>query len=64
MQMTGKPLEGIRNLLVGLKPKPPEGIHVCQRCGHRWQGRIRGQPIRCPRCSSPIWMKERNVQAI
>jgi len=31
---------------------------MCKRCGHRWQPRVLN-PVRCPKCQSPYWYKDR-----
>jgi len=31
----------------------------CKRCGHVWIQRILTKPIRCPRCKTHLWDKER-----
>lgn len=31
---------------------------TCKRCGHAWQPR-KENILRCPRCKSPYWDKER-----
>ena len=31
----------------------------CRRCGHEWILRRMAEPVRCPKCGSPYWMKER-----
>jgi len=36
-------------------------IHKCLRCGHEWASK-NPHPIRCPKCKSPYWFKERRVR--
>ncbi len=33
--------------------------YYCKRCKHEWIPRKEITPIRCPRCKSPYWNKER-----
>lgn len=30
----------------------------CKRCGHEWKNRVL-EPVRCPKCQSPYWDRER-----
>jgi len=32
---------------------------LCRRCGHEWVRRMEKLPIRCPKCTSQAWQKER-----
>lgn len=34
----------------------------CLRCGHGWEARVEN-PVRCPRCQSPYWGRERGARA-
>jgi len=27
----------------------------CEKCGHEWVKRKKGEPIVCPKCKSPYW---------
>lgn len=53
--------------------------HTCKRCGHQWTARrpryieshadnadmpIELAPVRCPRCQSPYWQRERTVRKV
>jgi predicted Zn-ribbon and HTH transcriptional regulator len=31
----------------------------CERCGHEWRPRNKGEPAVCPKCKSPYWNKPR-----
>jgi len=31
----------------------------CKRCGHIWFPRSEDAPLRCPRCGSPYWDREK-----
>ena len=35
-----------------------EGFN-CERCGHEWIPRSKGEPLVCPECKSPYWNKPR-----
>jgi hypothetical protein len=32
---------------------------TCLRCDHRWWPRSPQSPVRCPKCTSPYWNRER-----
>jgi len=34
-------------------------VHKCLRCGYEWASRNL-RPIRCAKCKTPYWDKERN----
>jgi hypothetical protein len=42
-------------------PGENEALHglTCLRCDHRWWPRSPKQPVRCPKCTSPYWNRER-----
>ena len=27
----------------------------CKKCGHKWLGRLKRDPVQCPRCKRPDW---------
>lgn len=31
----------------------------CKRCGHEWIRRMEKLPVKCPRCASPYWNKDK-----
>ncbi len=31
----------------------------CKRCYHVWVRRVEHLPLKCPKCNSPYWNKER-----
>lgn len=33
--------------------------YQCERCGHKWVPRNKGEPAVCPECKSPYWNKPR-----
>jgi predicted Zn-ribbon and HTH transcriptional regulator len=33
--------------------------YKCERCGHEWIPRSKGEPAVCPECKSPYWNKPR-----
>lgn len=35
------------------------GWNQCERCGHRWEGRLEKRPVQCPKCKSPYWYRKR-----
>src|SRR5580693_1396137 len=34
-------------------------VWQCKRCNSEWAGRGEGKPVRCARCGSPYWDRER-----
>lgn len=34
---------------------------TCKRCNHVWVSRVEHEPVRCPKCQSPYWARERKV---
>jgi DNA-directed RNA polymerase subunit RPC12/RpoP len=35
-------------------------VNTCSRCGHEWpQRKTDGKPIRCAKCRSPYWDKDK-----
>ena len=41
------------------KPQKPMAIYECKRCGEPWCFHGTGRPIRCGKCKSPYWDRER-----
>lgn len=39
-------------------------IHQCKRCPHEWAQRGETRPMRCPKCGSPYWDKERGQKPL
>lgn len=39
-------------------------IKHCKACGEEWCFRGVGRPIRCGKCKSPYWDKDRKIAAI
>ena len=37
-------------------------IWGCKRCGEEWAGRFLVKPMRCAKCGSPYWDRERGVK--
>lgn len=37
-------------------------ILVCTRCGHTWTARSKELPLRCAKCKSPYWNRERGAK--
>ena len=31
----------------------------CKRCEHKWIPRKEGTPLRCPKCGSPYWNRDK-----
>lgn len=36
---------------------------VCKRCNHVWISRVEHEPVRCPKCQSPYWSRERVIKS-
>ena len=34
---------------------------TCMRCGHSWHPKMNRRPIRCAKCKSPYWEREREL---
>ena len=34
-------------------------INKCKRCGHEWANRGGKKPLRCGKCKTPYWDRER-----
>ena len=37
---------------------------TCLRCGHEWHPKSNRRPVRCARCKSPYWDRERQVERV
>ncbi|KKN34504.1 hypothetical protein LCGC14_0792990 [marine sediment metagenome] len=51
--------------LIAHSPNPPQGIVelTCLRCDYQWHPRSNEKPVRCPKCGSPYWDRERKTPA-
>ena len=40
-------------------PKVPIDAWHCNVCGNNWLGRTKEKPLRCSKCKSPYWDREK-----
>src|SRR4029077_508597 len=39
-------------------------VLTCIRCGHAWHTKTNRRPIRCAKCKSPYWDREREMSQV
>ncbi len=49
----------VSNIPIGVSREVNAIEWECLRCGHKWVGRTKSEPKRCPKCKSPYWNKLR-----
>lgn len=51
----GNRLNNHRPNIIMAKIKVSRDGYSCERCGHIWVPRKKGEPRVCPKCKSPYW---------